>query len=322
MRLKYSIYAILILCALGLHGPVTAQSIDVFVAGFVTNKDGSAPADKEIKYQGYLSNEPSDTSTTAYCSETGGWSINLAAFDKPGESDKTWSVGDTLIMIFTKVSTGERNLFSYVTKDPNIEGNPQFTATAAALPVEMVSFAASARDQGWGYEVALNWKTASESNNFGFEVHRSQDGICFEKIGFLSGAGSTTASQSYTFYDKNVSTGRYYYRLKQIDQDGQAKTTDALEVTLAAPERYELSQNFPNPFNPRTEILFKVKEEGNVQLVVYDLLGRQVATLVNETLAAGIHKVTFDGRSLPSGMYLYMMKSGNYHQVKKMALIK
>jgi hypothetical protein len=301
---------------------VEAQSIDVYVAGFVTNKDGSIPGDKEIKYQGFLTNEPTDTTVTALCSETGGWSINLNAFDKLGEADKIWTIGDTLVVVFTKLATSERNVFVYVTKDPNVEGNPQFPAAAAALPVEMVSFVASARDQGWGYQVVLDWKTATESNNLGFEVQRSQDGISFEKVGFISGAGSTTASQAYTFVDKNVETGKYYYRLKQLDSDGSSKTTDVLEVTLAAPERYELSQNYPNPFNPATEILFKVKEQGRVQLMVFDIVGRQVATLVDGTLSAGIHKVSFNGRALPSGMYLYVMKAGNYHEVKKMALVK
>jgi len=322
MRLKYSILIITLLSVLSVTGIVEAQSIDVYVAGFVTNKDGSIPGDKEIKYQGFLSNEPADTSLTALCSETGGWSINLTAFDKPGESDKTWTIGDTLVVVFTKLETAERNVFVYVTKDPNVEGNPQFPAAAAALPVEMVSFVASARDEGWGYQVVLDWKTATETNNLGFEVQRSQDGVAFEKVGFLSGAGSTTASQAYTFVDKNVETGKYYYRLKQLDSDGQSKTTDVLEVTLAAPERYELSQNYPNPFNPATEILFKVKEQGRVQLMVFDVLGRQVATLVDGTLSAGIHKVAFNGRALPSGMYLYVMKAGSYHEVKKMALVK
>jgi len=328
MRLKYLMLMFMAVYLFGVTSLVEADEvIPNWVAGFINEKDTAVPDSNTIKYQAYIINEPVDTTTTAYNkngldsenNKTSSWQINLEDFNAIG---KTWKVGDTLVVIFTKIANGERNQYTYVIKDPNIAGNPQFPELAAALPVEMVSFKALARDQGWGYEVVLEWKTASETNNLGFEVLRSLNGVSFEKVGFISGSGSTTASQAYSYTDKNVTTGRYFYQLKQLDTDGTSKATDILEVRLAAPERYELGQNFPNPFNPTTEIMFKVKEEGKVQIQVFDILGRQVATLVDTHLAAGIHKVNFDGRALPSGMYLYMMKSAQYHEVKKMALIK
>ncbi len=328
MRLKNLPYVVMLISILGMINFVAAQSlVDTYVAGFVTNKDGSKPGDNEVKYQGYLTNEPLDTTATVYCTtdsdpEKASWNINLALFDKAGESDKTWEVGDTLHVVFTNVVTGERNIFAYETLDPNVAGNPQIATEPFALPVEMVSFNAVSRDRSWGYEVMLDWKTASESNNLGFEIQRSLDAKTFEQIGFIAGAGSSATLQAYSFVDKDVTSGKYYYRLKQTDTDGTVTLSDMQEVTLAAPERYELGQNYPNPFNPATEIMFKVKEAGRVQVTVYDILGRQVSQLVDAKLNAGIHKVSFDGRALPSGMYLYVMKTAGYHEVKKMALIK
>jgi hypothetical protein len=107
-----------------------------------------------------------------------------------------------------------------------------------------------------------------------------------------------------------------------LDRDGSFTYSEVKEVMVAAPETYELSQNFPNPFNPRTEIVFRVKQEGLVVLKVYDILGREVQTLVNGKMTAGTHRVSVDGRDLPSGMYLYTISAGNFHDVKKMVLIK
>ncbi|HQG44357.1 MAG TPA: T9SS type A sorting domain-containing protein, partial [bacterium] len=97
---------------------------------------------------------------------------------------------------------------------------------------------------------------------------------------------------------------------------------DVREVEVTAPQRYELTQNFPNPFNPQTEIVFRVKQEGMVTLKVFDLLGREVRTLVNEKKTAGVHRVTFDAHALPSGVYVYSITMGSFHDVKKMLLVK
>ncbi|HPI72987.1 MAG TPA: T9SS type A sorting domain-containing protein [bacterium] len=321
MKYRTLIATVMLSFILGTAGIGFAQ-LDNIIYGTVQNPDASIPLEKEIVYRAYLTSDIADTTAADSCSDTGGWQINLMDFAAILPS---WQAGDTLVVLFTNIGTGTfagaRSSSRYVTKSEAETGGLQNVGNTA-LPVEMVSFAAACRDRGWGYEVALDWKTVSETNNFGFEVLRSQNGQTFEKIAFLSGAGSTTAAQSYSYVDKDVVSGKYYYRLKQIDTDGQVMLSDIKEINLAVPDRYELGQNFPNPFNPTTEIMFKVKEEGRVQLVVFDLLGREVATLVDGKLAAGIHKINFDGRSLPSGMYLYVMKAGSYHQVKKMALIK
>jgi hypothetical protein len=323
MTMKYKMFlaTVMLSVLLGATGSGFSQT-GVIVYGTVDNPDGSAPLENEIYYRAYLTSDFTDTTAVDSCGGEVGWIIDLYDFN---DQLPEWTAGDTLVVLFTNVGTGTyagaRSFLRYVTKSEADGGGLQNYGTAA-LPVEMVSFNAASRDRGWGFEVVLDWKTASESNNFGFEIQRSLDGRMFEKIGFIAGAGSSSAVQTYSYIDKEVSSGKYYYRLQQLDTDGAVTLSDVKEVNLAAPERYELGQNYPNPFNPATEIMFKVKAEGRVQLIVYDILGRQVAQLVDAKLNAGVHKVSFDGRSLPSGMYLYVMKTAGYHEVKKMALIK
>lgn len=128
--------------------------------------------------------------------------------------------------------------------------------------------------------------------------------------------------RSYEFVDNTVLVGTYYYRLKQIDRDGTVQLTDAQSVEVLAPNTYALKQNFPNPFNPTTEIVYHLKDKGNVSLVVYNILGEEVALLIDEVQEAGIHHTTFNARSLSSGVYFYRLRVNDFDQVRKMAVMK
>lgn len=191
------------------------------------------------------------------------------------------------------------------------------------LPVELSSFSASVI----GSTVKLNWKTQTEVNNYGFNVERkagsrlSEEGN-FEKIGFLQGNGNSNSPKYYSFEDDNLSAGKYSYRLKQIDTDGQFEYSKVIEVELGAPMKYELTQNYPNPFNPTTTINFSLPESGNVKLILYNTLGQEVRVIVNEYKESGTHIINFDASGLNSGVYIYKLTTGNFSAIKKMVVIK
>ncbi|GBD87947.1 ser-Thr-rich glycosyl-phosphatidyl-inositol-anchored membrane family protein [bacterium BMS3Abin03] len=200
------------------------------------------------------------------------------------------------------------------------------------VPVELTSFTTSVA----GNDAHLNWSTATELNNSGFEIQKlylplnplsrgEQKG--WVKIGFVPGHGTTTEQQYYSFIDESVSSGKYKYRLKQIDYDGTFEYSDIVEVEVSLPNEFRLEQNYPNPFNPSTKIKFTIPyvETGHapsVQLKVYDILGNEVATLVNEEKPAGTYEVEFDAVDLTSAIYFYQLKAGSFIQTKKMILIK
>jgi hypothetical protein len=190
------------------------------------------------------------------------------------------------------------------------------------LPVELTSFSASVSVN----DVTLIWETASEINNSGFSVERKSTGE-FEAIGFIPGFGTTAESKSYTFTDIDLQPGNYSYRLKQIDFDGSFAYSDIVEVEVTAPAEYSLSQNYPNPFNPATTISFNLAFDSKVNLKVFNVLGQEVARLLDSDLAAGSHTIQFDADNLNSGIYFYKLEAvgsdgTEYLDIKKMTLIK
>ena len=186
-------------------------------------------------------------------------------------------------------------------------------------PVELVSFSASVKVN----VVTLSWKTVTELNNYGFEIERSIDSKDWNKIGFVNGFGNSTSAISYSFEDSKVSNNTYYYRLKQVDFDGSFTYSSTAAINFEQiPNKFELYQNYPNPFNPSTKIKYAVSSESFVSIKVYNILGSEVATLVNENLPAGVHEVNFDGSELSSGAYIYKIQTKDFTSTKKMVLNK
>jgi hypothetical protein len=191
--------------------------------------------------------------------------------------------------------------------------------TNSALPVELNSFTSSVTDNN----VSLIWSTATETNNRGFVIERSNDNSDFQSVGFIEGKGTTTITTGYSFKDKGLTPGSYFYRIKQIDFNGNFEYYELnSEVTIASPYNFSLNQNYPNPFNPSTVIKFSVPNKGNVTLKVYDIIGNEVVLLVNENKDAGVFEVKFTGEGLSSGIYLYQLRAENFVETRKMTLIK
>jgi V8-like Glu-specific endopeptidase len=190
------------------------------------------------------------------------------------------------------------------------------------IPVELSSFNAVVSEGN----VVLNWTTATETNNKGFEVQRSSSGE-FSTIAFVQGNGTSTQQHSYTFSDGDVADGKYSYRLKQVDFSGSSEYSKVVEIDVKIPVEFGLAQNYPNPFNPSTKINFSLAVDSKVTLKVFDVLGQEVALLVNKQIAAGRLEITFNASRLNSGVYLYRLEASGidgrkYTSVKKMILAK
>jgi len=190
--------------------------------------------------------------------------------------------------------------------------------TDGGMPVELVSFTANIKDGN----VELNWKTATEVNNYGFEVERKSSGQDWATLGFVPGNGNCNSEKHYNFTDKLQVYGEYIYRLKQIDTDGAFEYSD--EVTVhAAPENYKLrAQNYPNPFNPATTIEYYLPEAGQVEITVHNVLGRMVKTLYAGVQQAGRQEITFRGDELSAGVYICRIQSRERILYIKMVLNK
>ena len=191
----------------------------------------------------------------------------------------------------------------------------------AALPVQLAGFSAQAIA---GSGVELTWRTASELNNYGFEVEKARGNPeDFELIpgSFVAGHGTTIEPQAYTYTDVAAGPGIWYYRLRQIDLDGTVTVYDpvqvSVEITTSVPSEelpgsVALEQNYPNPFNPTTTITFHLPERRTVLLALYDMLGREIARLAEGEYAAGTHRVVLDASALAAGTYVYRLVAGPF----------
>ncbi len=192
------------------------------------------------------------------------------------------------------------------------------------VPVELTSFTASLSEGS----VILNWTTATELNNQGFEIERALSNQDWTKIGYVPGFGTTTEPKTYSFMDQNILTGTYSYRLKQIDYDGTYSYSDAIEIVVdLTPGSFTLFQNYPNPFNPSTTIQFQVPKASDVSIIIYDMLGQQVKSLFADQVQAGRYNIEWDGTSssgikMSSGSYIYRMTAGEFVETKEMILLK
>ena len=196
------------------------------------------------------------------------------------------------------------------------------TPSGEPLPVELSSFNALQI----GSYVLLKWRTETEVNNYGFEIERANDLNGFvqrwNKIGFIEGNGNSNSPKDYTFCDNPKSGNKYYYRLKQIDSDGQTEYSNVICVEIKIPDQYALYQNYPNPFNPVTNITYSLPFDGMVSVKIYDVLGSEVITLVNDYQKAGVYSIPFNGSNLSSGIYICKIYSDNYNSSIKMTLMK
>ena len=186
------------------------------------------------------------------------------------------------------------------------------------LPVEFLSFTAKAKNN----EIQLNWQTATEVNNSGFEILRQSKNTSWATQGFVEGHGTSISLNSYSFID-NVPLGesKFRYKLKQIDTNGKYSFSKEIEVEIA-PTNFAIYQNYPNPFNPITNIRYQLPEESKVVIKIYDVLGAEVMTLLNENKEPGIYDVEFNAQSLSSGTYIYQINAGDFIGTKKMLLLK
>jgi hypothetical protein len=180
-----------------------------------------------------------------------------------------------------------------------------------------------------GRNTNLKWVTASETNNAGFEILRSaqNDNGSWTKVGYVTGSGTKTTPTTYNFTDMKLNTGKYKYRLKQIDNNGNFEYYNlSAVVEVGVPTKYDISQNYPNPFNPTTKIDFDLPFDSKVSLKLYDMSGRELLTIVNEQKPAGYYTAQVNAGNLSSGAYFYrIIAEGNgqkYISTKKAVLIK
>jgi hypothetical protein len=319
-------------------GTVTGTS---YVGGFVGDNDA-----------GTVNNSFWDTETSGESSSGGGTG-------KTTSEMKTKSTFTGAGWDFVGESTNGNNDYWDIDGSKN-DGYPILYSSVVPTPVELISFTANLTEK----EVLLNWQTATEVNNYGFEIERQiVTQIArnlrneWETIGFIQGHGNSNSPKSYSFTDVNPPSGKIQYRLKQIDVDGEFEYSDEVEVNISAPNKFELAQNYPNPFNPTTTIKYFIpvviarsgatrqsheksanpkyttdchaktdvlsrNDVTNVSLVVYDLLGHEVVTLVNKRQVPGNYSIKFDASNLASGIYFYRLQTGDFIQTRKMVLMK
>lgn len=225
---------------------------------------------------------------------------------------------------FTDLFTGivPNNTWGYGKLDINAASGE------SELPVELTSFSATTI----GLMVKLNWNTATEINNYGFEIERklkvkSQTTDQWTKIGFVEGNGNSNSPKFYSFIDKKISGSGLFYRLKQIDNDGHFEYSSIIEISNIKPLKFKLEQNYPNPFNPSTQISFSLPKSGFVSLKIYSAVGELISTLVNENKDEGYYNIKWSpsddkGNSLASGMYLYRLQTESFVETKKMILLR
>lgn len=251
-----------------------------------------------------------------------------------------WNHGYGALLLIEEYYGGDFNAYYHTTNDLITHFNFSYylkmsrlslgtLATLAEvteiLPVELTSFTALAVQDG----IKLEWITSSELNNHGFEIERSLDGNNFVSVGFVQGNGTSSEVHYYSYTDHPFidRPNKIYYRLKQLDFDGIFKYSKKVEVELTSPLDFDLSQNYPNPFNPATVIKYSIAEDAIVKIKVYDILGTEIAELVNKALPAGNYQIDFEANNLASGIYIYRLvaiKNGKvlFTNSKQMTLIK
>ena len=244
--------------------------------------------------------------------------------------------GEVIDTVYTNFTNGFFGVMAAYSPTRNAANAAEFDQiyfseqAISLLPVELFSFTGFCNDNS----ITLNWETKTEVNNYGFDVERKTSIENWQKLGFIQGNGNSNSPKYYEYTDNEINPGKYYYRLKQVDNDGSFEYSNTVEVnTDELPDEFMLGQNFPNPFNPSTKIKFAVRNKSKVRLIVYNVLGNQVATLFNDEAEANkVYEVEFSATggsassgnafALPSGIYIYRLESDSFVESHKMLLIK
>jgi len=251
-------------------------------------------------------------------------SVDFPSTERPNIAWKGLSGGNPYTKVTAYVSASNTDITN---ESGHINGlvNP-------LLPVTLVSFTGNASASAGG--VVLEWRTASEVNNYGYTVQRKGEGEeAFSDLegSFAAGHNTTTEPQSYSYVDRTVArAGSYTYRLRQQDLDGTVHYSQSVivnvtvtDVAEVAPKVFQLMQNYPNPFNPSTQLKFSVETTGRAVMKIYNMLGEEVATLFDGTAEAGRYYVaTFNATGLATGIYLYRLTADEKTHVRKMLLVK
>jgi hypothetical protein len=201
--------------------------------------------------------------------------------------------------------------------------NENFTIEDNPVPVELTMFTALQVKDG----IRLIWTTATETNNAGFNIERSSDNTSFYSIAYLEGNGTSTKVNDYFFVDKNATSGRFFYRLKQIDFNGSYTYSGTVEVVVNVPDVFILSQNYPNPFNPSTSIKFSLPVDSKIRIDLFNTLGEKIDVIADGEYSIGYHELNFDASDLSNGVYYYTLSArGNdgssFVSTRKMVLVK
>ncbi len=345
--------------------PATIQGLEQFTVTIVVNVEGQTDASPHYAIAGLLI--PNDWQVdsvwfngayTDYCiflpanvpdSEPGGqvdyWTDSLEA-RYPSGANMKWVVYQSSTSHAVIASTVQATLYAkltpsaaqgsynlgYFVSDAALDFSDATWYSASlnnaitvsgVLPVELTSFSAAGSKDG----VQLKWATATETNNRGFEIQRSKNGNEFNTIGFISGNGTTSQKVSYSFVDKAAQSGKFVYRLKQMDFSGAFEYSKSIEVDLSTPKEFSLLKNYPNPFNPTTNLSFALPVESDVTLSVYNSVGQLIKVVAQGKYSAGTQNVVFDASDLPSGTYLYSINAKGsdgveFMQTAKMLLLK
>jgi hypothetical protein len=278
---------------------------------------GGVPTGSTVRYQVYLSTPPVNT--------PGFDTTSVSAFADPNGASVYLRIDTTLTSPHQWGSTtGRVGFMSYYAgnaRNDAAEYSHLCVANFGPVPVELTSFNAIYRDG----QVNLKWHTATETNNNGFEIQRSveHDGN-WETIGFIDGHGTSNKPNDYTYTDVPNFDGvsMIAYRLKQIDRDGSYKYSSTILVSIA-PKSTDVLYNYPNPFNPTTNISFNLLQADVVTLNIYNTAGDKVAVLYNhEPMSPGFHTASFDGAHMPSGRYFYSLTTSTGTKTNSMVLSK
>jgi hypothetical protein len=243
----------------------------------------------------------------------GGVIVNSTTYDSPTQV--------TLNITTTSAVTGSKTV---TITNPDGQSVSSSVIFDTPLPVVLTAFTSETVLRN----VTLKWQTEQEINNKGFDIERQFTDLKgnisqWELVTFVEGKGNSNISNKYSYTDSRLNTGKYNYRLKQVDFNGNFERFDLAEdILIGIPKHSGVSQNYPNPFNPETSIDYTVSTAGNISVIVYDITGKEVKQIVNEFKQEGYYTTGFDASSLASGIYFYRVIMPGFSEVKKMLVVK